>query len=208
MTTNSTNSSDVDSTVQSWETVGKNKSIFIQWYRLLIPTICTVGLLGNLANLALIIHKRRKRASDATGRSANNSMLALSLSDLFFCLCVLPQTFSATYGYCEEACLRFVLYYRVYGIAFINLFLMSGTATVTMTACMRYVAITSPIDAKNSRLLRYSHLIIVLVYAFCAIFTMPHFIFLDVVKLNMTSPVDIYCVAYRFHGATQIWLQR
>ena len=204
----SSNNTNFTTAAVVWETVGQNQSTFIQWYGVIIPVVCAIGVLGNCLNLCLIARKRRKGHADAVRRSASNTMMAMATSDLLFCLAILPQTIFATKGYCVEINERYAIYYRIYGIALINLFLMTGTALITVTAYMRYIAVTSPLSARNSKTLRNSHVTVAVVCSACLALTMPQFFYLDVTQMDISSSISIYCIVFRFEYKLHLWTQR
>jgi hypothetical protein len=54
--------------------------------RIAAPLICTFGICGNLLNLIVLTRKRLQCSMDRMEKSAHVGLVALALSDLFFCL--------------------------------------------------------------------------------------------------------------------------
>ena len=193
-------------------TLGKKLSDFIQWFRIIIPIICIIGIIGNALNFVFLLRKRCRTSScDVIGRSANNAMISLATSDMLFCLSVFPQTFSASHGFCVTSDELYVIYYRAYGVAFINLFLMTGTILVSITAYMRYVAVTSPLCAKNRFILKRNGITLTVVVILCIILTLPQFYYFDIYEEDnseCTTSSVVFCVYHRFEDSVLLWIDR
>ena len=67
------------------------------------PTLCTLGLLGNLINLAVLNRRRFRRCEGSREGegTAHLGLLLLALSDLLFCMCSSPKLSSEPPGECE-----------------------------------------------------------------------------------------------------------
>ena len=59
------------------------------------PTLCTLGLLGNLINLAVLSRRRFRRCEGSREGegTAHLGLLLLALSDLLFCIVLFPKAF-------------------------------------------------------------------------------------------------------------------
>ena len=183
-----------------------------QWFRVIIPLVSVIGIVGNAFNICFLRRKRlRLKVDDVIGHSANNAMMSLAASDMLFCFSILPHTFIQSRGYCVDMRQMYVMLYRVYGVAFINLFLMTGSVLVCITANMRYVAVASPIGAKNHLLLRNNGQALLLCIIACVLLTLPQFMHFNyyVEDLSHCGMSDIVlCVYYRFDEPILVWIQR
>ena len=194
-----------------WEIVRSDhqSSAFTAWYNLIILTVSSVGILGNSCNLIHIFNRKNLTgASDIVKKSATIALISLTVSDLLFCLAIVPHTVFASRNLCEMKSSRYALYYRTISTAVINLFLMTTSLIVTLTAYMRYIAVTLPLNARNCFILRNSHIIIVTICGMCAMFTSPHFVFLKVSETALPLSTSIYCISYRFDEVITNWIRR
>lgn len=151
-----------------------------QWYSFALPLTSTLGVLGNLVSLVVLMHKRGVVGGSSSSQAAKRGLAALALSDLLFCLAVLPYSFVTDMARLVPASHVFRLYYRVYGTSCIHLFLMISTYLVLVTALMRFVAVAQPLHARRHPLLRFSRSVIVGVFVLSAAFTLPYFLMLKV----------------------------
>jgi hypothetical protein len=113
--------------------------------------ICAFGVIGNIVTLALLIKRRwrhnRKRSSASDSSVAKADILgliSLSLSDLLFCISVLPHAGMEFNKYTFDTP-TFTLYFSLVDNAVINTFIMASTwLTVSMTI-NRYAHLCHPI---------------------------------------------------------------
>ncbi|ELU15023.1 hypothetical protein CAPTEDRAFT_200954, partial [Capitella teleta] len=112
------------------------------WFRIVIPIVCIVGIVGNLLNLFVLTRRRLLSSMQRLERCATYGLTALALSDMLFCLTVLPNTL-------EFPTSVFSLYYRVYGIAFIHLFIMLSNWLTVVIAINRFLVVMYPIHARH-----------------------------------------------------------
>lgn len=140
----------------------------------IVPTICAVGMAGNLLTLLVLSRKRLKVICDGIERTIHLGLRALAVSDLLLCVCLLPNGFIEEERF-EYSTRSFQLVYRVYSGAVINTFILTSTwLTVTM-ATSRYLAICFPF--------RWHHLVgmtgtkasITMVFLVCLVLNIPRF---------------------------------
>ena len=61
------------------------------WFRVVMPTISAVGIVGNLISIAVLTRRRLLSTMQHLERSVTHGLTALAVSDLLFCVAVLPQ---------------------------------------------------------------------------------------------------------------------
>ncbi|KAK2146666.1 hypothetical protein LSH36_590g01019 [Paralvinella palmiformis] len=155
--------------------------VYTQWFELVIPIISFLGILGNILNLIVLTRQRILSSMDRLERSATYGLAALALSDMMFCVAVFPHAF--TYQdrhYSIDGDRLFDLYYRMYGIATINLFLMTSTWLIVVLAVSRYMVVVYPLRARYTVTVAKTTSTIVLTYAGSLIMSLPHFLHLRI----------------------------
>lgn len=68
---------------------GPERSLRVAEYlvkRMVEPSICAFGIVGNLLNLIVLTRKRLQCSMDRMEKSAHVGLVALAVSDLLFCL--------------------------------------------------------------------------------------------------------------------------
>ena len=147
-------------------------------YSYIILTICVFGIVGNLINI-IILHTTRTGHGAVTSRmeqSAQFGLIALSVSDLLFCVCTAPSSFcykekSASSGTDVR------LLYWAYSDAVINTFIMSSTWLTVMMAASRYLAISHPFKARRIIGMKFTRICTCCILVFCILLTMPRYFF-------------------------------
>jgi len=109
----------------------------------LVPTICALGVLGNILTLVVLSRRRLAVICDSSERNVHVGLRALAVSDLLVCLCQLPQGFiyRGCFVYFERT---FQLVYWTYSGALINTFLMSSAWLIVTMAIGRYLTTAYP----------------------------------------------------------------
>lgn len=110
------------------------------------PAICIFGILGNVLTLLILTRRTLQKSMQSMERSSNYGLAALSVSDILFCITVLPKAFIHTTKI--HSSINFSLVYTVYGAAVVNIFITSSTLLTVATAMQRYLAICYPIKAR------------------------------------------------------------
>ena len=105
-------------------------------YTKAILAVSVFGIGGNLLNLIILSQKSLTYMMERMEKSAHYGLIALAVSDLFFCLAALPNVFYGTgkrNGGFAHASFDFRLAYKLYANGVINTFSLSSTwLTVTM----------------------------------------------------------------------------
>ena len=141
-----------------------------------VVAIAAFGLLGNILNLIILTRKSLTKTMHRMEKSSHMGLIALSLSDMLFCIAVIPQvgTYRNRFAYRGW---EFIMLYRMYSPGVINTFIMMSTwLTVTM-AMQRYLAICHPIKARQVVGLSFSKWSVVVVFLFCVLTNIPRFFF-------------------------------
>ena len=149
--------------------------IGMDWFNIMILTICTFGIIGNIGNLMILTQRRLMMTMDRLEKAANYGLIALAISDMGFCVAALPYVFCS--GGSPNA---FTLYYKIYGSGLINMFLMSSTWLIVSMAISRYIVVVYPIHARFNLSALRTVGIIILVYVCSTVATIPYFIRLSV----------------------------
>lgn len=109
----------------------------------LVPTVCALGVLGNLLTLVVLSRRRLAVICDGSERTVHVGLRALAVSDLLVCVCQLPQGFiyRGCFVYAERT---FQLVYWTYSGALINTFLLTSAWLIVTMAIGRYVTTAYP----------------------------------------------------------------
>ncbi len=138
-----------------------------------IPVICLCGLLGNLLNILVLSRRRLYLSLEQLERSVHTGLLALAVSDMLFCLTLLPHAFRDRRQFSASRPTDFWLVYNTYSGALINTWLLcSAWITVALAVC-RYLAVCRPLSTQwSSRTIRN---ILVLVVLSSILLNLPRF---------------------------------
>ena len=125
---------------------------FINHY--LIPPVCTVGFIGNVLTVAILVQRQfRKNASDL-GSSAHTGLIALAVSDMLYCLLFLPNFFWPE-RFKKETIIPFHprqdfwFYQQLYIKALSSVCVTCSTLLTVNVALGRYVVVCHPIKARD-----------------------------------------------------------
>lgn len=175
------------------------------WFRFVIPIICAVGITGNLLNIAVLTRRRLLSTMQSLERSVTHGLTALAVSDLLFCVAVLPQGgFLDDVDHLDDGSGRtwttssspLTLAYRIYGVAVVNLLLMQSTWLVTMMAACRYLVVVYPLKARQKLTGRATIASIAVVVVTSVIVTAPHFV---AASVERCWTVDLRSQSHRWH---------
>ncbi|ELU09556.1 hypothetical protein CAPTEDRAFT_212570 [Capitella teleta] len=148
--------------------------------------LCMLGIVGNILNILVLSQKGLLGSMERMERSAHFGLLSLALSDLLFCILLVPRIWIPVAD--EYYAKDFSLFYATYSDGFINIFLLSSTwLTVTM-ATSRYLAICFPLQARQVIGMTFAKLSIIVVFVICILFNIPKFFTWRIVEGH-----DIYC---------------
>ena len=152
------------------------------WFEAILLILCLTGIIGNLLNLLVLTKRRFRTTLGNLESSANYGLVSLALSDLAFCAVVLPHAFlpgiSGYYdGYTRGP---WLLAYKLYGVASINLLQMTSTWIVIIIAINRWIVVTFPFQAKAWIDRRLTIISIIGVCVASIVLTLPYYIRLKI----------------------------
>ena len=151
----------------------------------LLPIIFGAGIAGNALNAVLLTRRRASSqhvAASSSGRptpferSATAGLVALSASDLAFCLVGFAEVLFA--GKPQPSSWRAVarLYYDTYYVALMNLFLFSSTWLIALVSVERCLAVCYPFRAGALIRVRRTVAAHIVVFAVSALLNVPLFL--------------------------------
>lgn len=139
--------------------------------------ICVFGILGNILTLIILSKRLSQRHLQSMERSSQEGLMALSVSDMLFCLVALP---GAINNYMERHPLHpiyvsknFALFYTVYVDFVVNMFVTSSTLLTLTMAVQRYMAICYPIKARIRNNCKRSRILIVCTFLVSLVLNLP-----------------------------------
>ena len=113
----------------------------------IIPSIAIFGIVGNLLNLIILSWRYNKREADVLEKGALLCLIALAVSDMLFCVVILPHMLFYKQKMVYQS-RTFQMYYKVYGIYFQNVFIKTSTFLTLVVGLARYVGICHPLRAR------------------------------------------------------------
>ena len=179
---------------------GKNMPTKHGWFDIVIPIISFLGIVGNILNLIVYTRRRMLSSMDRLEKSATYGLVGLALSDMFFCMAVFPHTFVAAEGNAVDGSKRYQLYYQLYGLAFVNLFLMVSTWLIVTMSINRYIVVVYPLHARSTLSTSRTAIVIILVYVLSGLITSPFFFHLKVGECYHPDGRSMYQLQARFKG--------
>lgn len=122
----------------------------------ILLVICVVGILGNLLNLVILTRRGLEETMSELNRCCHHGLVALSVSDLLFCVVAIPEAI-----YPEKIFMfvarTFRMFYHMYGLAIFNTFIAASSWLTVVVAYGRYVAVCHgmlALDKVNINLIR------------------------------------------------------
>ena len=176
------------------------------WFEIVIPIISFLGIVGNILNLLVLTRRRMLSSMDRLEKSATYGLVALAMSDMFFCLAIFPHTFINSDTPVVDSSHRYQLYYKLYGLAVVNLFLMVSTWLIVTMSINRYIVVVYPLHARSTLSTFRTTLIIILVYLLSAVVTSPFFIHASVAPCYDLQHKLLYEFRPRLKGKPAAWL--
>ena len=162
---------------------------FLYLNGVVIPSIGVLGVVGNLLNLAILTWRCVNREDDTLEKVALVGLIALAVSDLCFCITILPLfAFPKPKTIFEAPC--FGLYYQVYGEYTQNVFIKTSTWLTMIVATARYIAICHPLKARLCFGIRPTRIAIISTYAFWFVILLPLLWSLQITPFEFTSDVE------------------
>ena len=113
----------------------------------IIPSIAICGIIGNILNLLMLSWRYNKREADVLEKGVLLGLIALAVSDMMFCIVILPHMFF----YKQKTAFSsrsFCMFYHVYGLYFQNVFIKTSTFLTLVIGVARYFGICHPLHAR------------------------------------------------------------
>ncbi|XP_061166448.1 FMRFamide receptor-like [Saccostrea echinata] len=157
-------------------------------YRIIIPTVCSFGILGNILNVIIFTKKKNTGMLDEVEYCTTICLVSLAVSDLMFCITTIPVGFQTTRQTVFHKS-EFLLYYYMYNSAIISMFIFSSTMLTVLTALMRYLAICHPFRSRQFISIKNVSIGIFVVALFSIAFnlvSMWHFTTVDCIEKGYT----------------------
>ena len=165
--------------------------------RRVLVAICAFGLIGNAFNLLVLVPIGIRSQLARIEKCAYLGLVALAVSDLCFCLLVIPNC-CVTVG--VHTSINFELIYTAYNNALINVFVLTSTwLTVTM-AIGRYLATCHPLWAREIIGPTIAKRTIVVVCIVCVLLNIPRFWVNEIKYIQCDNGERVY---YFQHGYLQ-----
>lgn len=155
-----------------------------------LVTICALGLLGNICNLFVLIPMGIQSPMARLEKCAYSGLVALAVSDLCFCLFVIPNCCVGKRPF--DYYLSFNLIYKAFNNGLINIFVLTSTwLTVTM-AIGRYLAICRPLWAREVIGPTMAKRTIIVVGVICLLLNLPRFCINQIRVITCDDQTKIY----------------
>lgn len=140
-------------------------------YVIIIPMVCAFGFIGNILNVVIFTKKKNQKSLDEMEHCTTICLVALAISDMMFCLTTFPNAFLPERKYFNQS--EFMLYYKAYSMAIINIFILSSTLLTVLTAIMRYLVICHPFHSRQFISLRTTIIAIIVASVITLAFNVP-----------------------------------
>ena len=113
------------------------------------PIVCFLGIIGNLLNILVLTRRKMQTSLEGTmEKAAYLGLIALTFSDLLYCLCAFPDAFIGPLQTVYPV-KTFGLYVSIYGPCLQNLCSKISTWLTVIMAGGRYAAICHPLHARR-----------------------------------------------------------
>ncbi len=148
------------------------------------PIICSCGILANILVILLLLFRRFRRSVEGQEKVVHIGFLAMSISDLLFCVCALPRAFVNEHDLIFSAG-SFTMFYQLYCTGLITMFVLTGTWLIVVTAGIRYIGICHPLKARYLVHARGIYSVIACVMVICILGNLPSF---WIVRAELLAP--------------------
>ncbi len=151
--------------------------VSLNWFPVVLPVLCTLGVFGNIINLCVLTRKRFYTPMGKLERTSNQGLIVLAFSDMMFCISVFPLTFIPHGRNLDAVSQRevFILYYKIYGVSLINLFMNISIWLTVVLAVERYIVLYFPLKAKWMLSLKKNKLILLCICCLALLVSFPYF---------------------------------
>ena len=164
--------------------------------------ICLFGIIGNFINLAVLTRKSMTAHMQRMEKSSHVGLIALALSDDFYCVCSFPQAWNDS-AFSTNS-IDFWLVYNTYGMACINCFLLSSTWLTMALAVCRYLAICHPLYARQYLGITASRTIIIAVFCLSILFNLPRFWMKEIINIECVDGSRSYFNMPGYMASTEV----
>ena len=162
-----------------------------------IPLLCSFGIIANCVSLGVFGCRWRKRNTTSTEKAALVGLLALTVSDLMFCLFGVPHAFldPRLIDYKDSTLAVVAFYYVTYRHALMNLALYTSSWCIVLISLERYMAVCHPFQARLFIRVWKTALLHLAVFLCAVLINLPEFLKHEVFKMPC---MDEYICYYRF----------
>ena len=175
-------------TVGTWPVEFYVRSVFI-------VAICCIGVVGNVLSIAILTHRSRQRSVRRMERFNMIGLAGLAVSDLCFCLCVIPRSFVRG-GVRNYDALGFNILYEAYAHGLINIWILSSTLMIVYLALTRYQAVNDPLNCHASISPKMAPRMIVASVCVSVVANLPRFWFPQINEHNVLCYYDTTVTVY------------
>ena len=150
-----------------------------------ITVVCVFGIVGNVLNLAVLLHKQMRKKMEHLERNAHAGLVALAVSDSLFCIFALPSgVLTIKIPFTADDNLL-PLYYDAYIKAqFLGIFIVCSSWLTVVMALGRYLAVCWPIHARAFITTKGTVTSIIVVYIGSVVINLPLFWFYGITTFN------------------------
>ena len=168
----------------------------------ILPAVCVLGVVGNSLSLLVLTRQKLLSGLEKLERSATYGLASLAISDLLFCLTVLPSPLATGQQHITPPAGVFRLYYKLYGVGMINVFLMISAWLVVVISVNRLLVVTRPLKARHLLTGTNTMIAVCTTYLLSILFTLPHFLVLQVKDCQTVDGVTLQEMGERWGPRT------
>ena len=143
-------------------------------------------------NLLVLTRRRLLARMDELEKCASYGLIGLAFSDLIFCAAVSPQAYVNDNDMSDGTEDVYKLYYKLYGVAVINVFLMNSTWLIVYMAINRYIVVVYPFHARWTFGTTRTILSVLTVYVVSILLTSPFFFHLTIRECSTMDGAIMY----------------
>ena len=142
-------------------------------YEYCLPGLCYFGVVGNILNLAILTRKSLSMRKEKLEQCAHSHLIALAVSDLMYCVTVLPRAYMP--NFVQTSYISLWLLYEAYHSAVINTFLLCSSWLTVVMSVSRYIAISFPMKTRQRLGISTTRMCIVCIFVISVIFNVPRY---------------------------------